>query len=545
MVYLDHRRFLPQIDALRKDNKDFPSKTVSELPPPQPKTMEFVDKALERVLSAKTSREKKFIIQEVGCKAQYSFRRLPFHDRYFSTPVEPMHVVKNVSEHIVRLLSGSRDSLKVREEEKQRKRFRMSWVDVDSDEVQLQKVNLPHAPFTLSKHEKDIANNRALSIKVPAGIDWKPRKLFVKSGVGYIKSIEWKHILTCGILKYCLRGLLGDKQRMVLVELCDVLSLLTGQESISLAELDGIEYRLHRVLALLERDFPVSLHVISFHLLHHLPMYVRQFGPVHGFHMFPMERFNSWIGQRVMNRRFPETTVLESYKLFELSFFLQLSGNIPSGACFGIDETSKDDDCDHSSAVLDVDEMKALEGLYQEIDPEYAALLLLYREDKQRAKRAHRLKRFPPMSLWDGGAQHDLSPSQIALCSGPLNAVTDCPSQTVKDQHGRDKKYSAVSSDASGKPYSCVALSAHSKLYKSQVRFGKITRIIKHTFNNKRYTLALLKWFCNVDHDGQCGLYYSSLRTDSSYQAVPIEDLSKPLIYALDDHKIWFLDFCH
>ena len=85
-------------------------------------------------------------------------------------------------------------------------------------------------------------------------------------------------------LKYCLGDLLGEKQRTTLFELCDAISLLT-KEVISSTELDSIEYKVHRALALIERDFPVSLNVISLHLLHHLPMYIRRFGPVYEFHV--------------------------------------------------------------------------------------------------------------------------------------------------------------------------------------------------------------------------------------------------------------------
>lgn len=128
------------------------------------------------------------------------------------------------------------------------------------------------------------------------------------------------YILSTGILKFCIRGCLGSFQRRTLFELCDVIALVVS-ESIDLDKFEGLEYRVHRVLALLERDFPVTIHVIMLNLFHHLPKFIHRFGPVHGFWMYPMERLNSWIGQRVTNRRFPEATVLESYRLFELSFF--------------------------------------------------------------------------------------------------------------------------------------------------------------------------------------------------------------------------------
>ena len=51
------------------------------------------------------------------------------------------------------------------------------------------------------------------------------------------------------------------------------------------------------------------------HLLHHVADGVRNFGPVYGSWMFSYERFNSWLHRRVMNRRFPEATLMETYRV--------------------------------------------------------------------------------------------------------------------------------------------------------------------------------------------------------------------------------------
>ena len=106
-----------------------------------------------------------------------------------------------------------------------------------------------------------------------------------------MKSVQWKHVAS-GVLKYCTRGLLGSFHHKTLMELCNVLSMLVAEE-IDMSCIDDLKYRTHRVLALLECDFPVSLNVIVFHLLHHLPMYLRRFSPAYIFWMYPLERFNS------------------------------------------------------------------------------------------------------------------------------------------------------------------------------------------------------------------------------------------------------------
>ena len=231
--------------------------------------MKYVDKANGMFTAVKKKEDKDLLLQETGCKGPYSLRRLPHHDRYLNTPVEPMHVIKNIGEHLVNLISGKTDSTKLRLEEQTRGRFSATWCDLNTG-----KRKLPPAPFCLSKSELVIANQRSVNIVVPLGVDWKSRSLFSR-GVS-LKSSEWKNVLSQGILKFCIRGLLGENQRNTLFELCDCVTCLTAEE-VDTKTIDALEYRVHRVLTLLERDFPISIHVIMFHLLHHLPMFIDQF----------------------------------------------------------------------------------------------------------------------------------------------------------------------------------------------------------------------------------------------------------------------------
>ena len=80
--------------------------------------MAYVDKANDRFAAARTKSEEDKVLQETGCKGSYSLRQLPTHDRYLNTPVEPMHVIKNVSERLVKLVSGVSDSFKEKKPER-------------------------------------------------------------------------------------------------------------------------------------------------------------------------------------------------------------------------------------------------------------------------------------------------------------------------------------------------------------------------------------------------------------------------------------------
>ena len=67
-------------------------------------------------------------------------------------------------------------------------------------------------------------------------------------------------LMCCGILKYCLRGVLGDTQRQSLFLLLDSLRKVL-KESHNPAELEDIEKDLNYSLALMERDFPMAIQV--------------------------------------------------------------------------------------------------------------------------------------------------------------------------------------------------------------------------------------------------------------------------------------------
>ena len=122
-----------------------------------------------------------------------------------------------------------------------------------------------------------------------------------------------------------------------------MLALLLS-ESCKQSGISEVESKLNDSLALMERDFPMTLQVLTYdtynnnhnsylcrllwpnmqvitmHLLHHIPEGLSKYGPVYGTWMWQYERFNSWICRRVLNRQHPEATVLETYRVFVALF---------------------------------------------------------------------------------------------------------------------------------------------------------------------------------------------------------------------------------
>ena len=90
----------------------------------------------------------------MGYKGVSPLHKLPQHERILNTPVDPMHLIKNVGSHIVNLISGHEDSVKVRQQEKHLGRFKNLW-------------------------DITLADERARRVSVPYGFDWRPRGIYL------------------------------------------------------------------------------------------------------------------------------------------------------------------------------------------------------------------------------------------------------------------------------------------------------------------------------------------------------------------------------
>ena len=217
-----------------------------------------------------------------------------------------------------------------------------------------------------------------------------------------MKSHEWKEIICSGILKFCTRDLLGPRQQSTLYLFCDVITRLCSHD-VETKSIEKLEADTHHALALLERDFPVSLNVIVFHLLHHLPFYIQKFGPVAGYWMYPFERFNSWIARTVKIRRYPEATVIETYRIYEWFICLNMAGKLPNSFSSIFDWSEKEDDDKlgrSCTASLNDEQVVHIQHFYRQTNADYDSLCHRYSEERSKAMKRHKLRCFPPMDKW-------------------------------------------------------------------------------------------------------------------------------------------------
>ena len=325
--------------------------------------------------------------------------------------------------------TGSEDSHKVRQEERNCNRFCRSWPLEESR-------TLPDAPFQLCKVKHKLATRRATTIRVPLNFDWNLKSMF--QGTIAMKSHSWKQMVSTGILKFCIRGLLGRWQRQTLFFLCDTLASLCAKVVHS-TQLDTLEQDVHTVLSLPERDYPVSLQMCVFHLLHHLPFYLKWFGPVYSFWMFPFKRFNSWLIRRDKNYWYPESTLIETYCLHEWANFLQATGDLPNDALLHAYEATLSTHHDSRSIFKQLTpyEHAQLEIYYQQVILLYHSLCEKYREEKRKARGKHDLRCFPETLSWTPTCGPALTPQETEMCKEVSCDITCMDRYTFEDFHGR------------------------------------------------------------------------------------------------------------
>ena len=91
----------------------------------------------------------------------------------------------------------------------------------------------------------------------------------VEKQASFLLPCTWTCICTCilffqlvckGILKFCLRGLLGDAQRKTLFYFFDCLTLVCAEYHDS-RSISNLQVKMNTAIALLERDFPRTIQV--------------------------------------------------------------------------------------------------------------------------------------------------------------------------------------------------------------------------------------------------------------------------------------------
>ncbi|XP_076082418.1 uncharacterized protein LOC143053503 [Mytilus galloprovincialis] len=97
------------------------------------------------------------------------------------------------------------------------------------------------------------------------------------------------------------------------------------QQEFEISEIKQLQDDTHAALALLERDFPLSLQNLVTHLLHHIVDGIAENEPLYGRWLFPYERVNGWMSIQGLKKGGEEATIMETYVIYDWCVYMMLS----------------------------------------------------------------------------------------------------------------------------------------------------------------------------------------------------------------------------
>ena len=372
---------------------------------------------------------------------------------------------------------------------------------------------MSNIPFTLSKKDLEITNDRAELIQYPVGFGLKTGRVF--SNTGSLKSHDWIQLVTQGVLKFCLRDLLGETQRKTLFRFLDCLTLLCA-ESQNLRKLDAIEEEVNICIALMERDFPLCIHNITTHLLHHITDGIVKFGPVYSTWMFVFERFNSWLCQRALNKRSPEATIIETYIIYDWCQFMFATGRLPNHQApsepEGIDDTDR-----HESSQVKLTRSHDVKLTARDL----RELAKIYKQDKDNAYCAN-----------------EIVPHAVKYYRHCEQNQNTNRSSVYTSRKGYKTHFKTASHTVELKSDHCSSESGCTK------KIGIIEYFLEHRQGpTQMLSLAKVSWYTDIQFVPECKLWNVDKKTSTmSKSYVLVRQLSRPLVTALEGDVLWFLN---
>ena len=260
--------------------------------------------------------------------------------------------------------------------------------------------------------------------------------------------------------------------------------------------------------------------------------------------MYSFERFNSWISRRALNRRYPESTVIETYRLHEWTHFLQITHQLPQGCLTDMNDENEPVEKPGSSRVecyLDSTQHKELTAYYASQNSSYLSLCKRYERERNKAAKRHQLKRFIAISDYKPSTGPLLTENETELCMGPTPTVSLLRLHQKEDQHGRIITFSSKQSESSS------AKTCSSYIHVEQpFLFGQIQFMFNHSFAGNSNQFAYVKWYASHETDPKTRLIYVDTRETSNHNPIiPLCNLLKPLIHAFDlDFSYKLVSWC-
>ena len=168
-----------------------------------------------------------------------------------------------------------------------------------------------------------------------------------------------------------------------------------------------------------------------------------------------------------------------------------MSEKLPESFCTIFDmfdsEATPNENVTRHIGSLDDRQIIHINSYYRETNQEYNNLCNRYNQDKERAKKRHQIKHFPPMPEWIPSSGPPLSLSEEMMRDGPTRAI-----ETFNTYHHRVSKCKLVKFSSLEHSTSLTCSSVISIPLSHGKVFGSIQYLFSHFFCSNTYFLEVM-----------------------------------------------------
>ncbi|CAC5397492.1 unnamed protein product [Mytilus coruscus] len=246
------------------------------------------------------------------------------------------------------------------------------------------------------------------------------------------------------------------------------------------------------------------------HLLHHIQEGFPRYGPSYGSWLFPYERVNCWITRQVLNKHRIESTVMETYAIYDWCVFMLMSD------------------------IVDTDDLTL--GKFEDIT--YISILILLIEvNNLNEPKKETTKKTP--KLLEEKVLDDMSEVYDFALTSRMNKKGLALKSVEKKVNGKTIQVSSNKQSPSH-VYLVRNLNDHHPCVREEddMVFGRVKSIFEQDWRGKMYTWVLLDLFSDVAYTD--GFWNVSERV-SCCKPFLLDDISEPQVIGRDNDRLVFI----
>lgn len=220
-----------------------------------------------------------------------------------------MHIEKNISDSLLKFLSGDKDTPAVRRDLERRGIRPDLWLKPHQSRPDV--LLKYQAPYICTSAEWQIFIGRLGELRVPSGYCGQLKKHITEQKLGSMKSHD-HHVMMQQLMGMCMRGLMQKPVRSIIIRVSDVFRRICVKVW-DPAGLDKLKRDVAVLLCDFEIYFPPAFFDVMTHLLIHVVEDLELFGPVSNRWCYPLERYMKLLKGHVHTRHRPEASIAIGY----------------------------------------------------------------------------------------------------------------------------------------------------------------------------------------------------------------------------------------